>query len=127
MLAANIAPGMNREFTAEQWTNIIDRKMWYECVKEAQDMVNDDITVDIQGYDIDGDVVKAARENAKRAGVDHLIHFQQRPVAELHHPKKYGFIVTNPPYGERLEVKADLPELNCQIGEAYRRLDAWSM
>ena len=96
MIAANIAPGMNREFTAEQWTNIIDRKMWYECVKEAQDMVNDDITVDIQGYDIDGDVVKAARENAKRAGVDHLIHFQQRPVAELHHPKKYGFIVTNP-------------------------------
>lgn len=90
-------------------------------------MVNDDITVDIQGYDIDGDVVKAARENAKRAGVDHLIHFQQRPVAELHHPKKYGFIVTNPPYGERLEDKADLPELYSQIGEAYRRLDAWSM
>ena len=127
MMAANIAPGMNREFTAEQWTNIIDRKVWYECVKEAQDMVNDDITVDIQGYDIDGDVVKAARENAKRAGVDHLIHFQQRPVAELHHPKKYGFIVTNPPYGERLEDKADLPELYSQIGEAYRRLDAWSM
>ena len=75
-----------------------------------------DITVDIQGYDIDGDVVKAARENAKRAGVDHLIHFQQRPVAELHHPKKYGFIVTNPPYGERLEDKADLPELYSQIG-----------
>ena len=117
MIAANIAPGMNREFTAEQWTNIIDRKVWYECVKEAQDMVNDDITVDIQG----------ARENAKRAGVDHLIHFQQRPVAELHHPKKYGFIVTNPPYGERLEDKADLPELYSQIGEAYRRLDAWSM
>ena len=127
MIAANIAPGMNREFTAEQWTNIIDRKVWYECVKEAQDMVNDDITVDIQGYDIDGDVVKAARENAKRAGVDHLIHFQQRPVAELHHPKKYGFIVTTPPYGERLEDKADLPELYSQIGEAYRRLDAWSM
>ena len=127
MMAADIAPGMNREFTAEQWTNIIDRKVWYECVKEAQDMVNDDITVDIQGYDIDGDVVKAARENAKRAGVDHLIHFQQRPVAELHHPKKYGFIVTNPPYGERLEDKADLPELYSQIGEAYRRLDAWSM
>ena len=131
MIAANIAPGMNREFTAEQWTNIIDRKVWYECVKEAQDMVNDDITVDIQGYDIDGDVVKAARENArenaKLAGVDHLIHFQQRPVAELHHPKKYGFIVTNPPYGERLEDKADLPELYSQIGEAYRRLDAWSM
>lgn len=127
MIAANMAPGMNREFTAEQWTNIIDRKLWYECVREAQDMVEENVTVDIQGYDIDGDVVKAARENAKRAGVEHLIHFQQRPVAELRHPKKYGFVVTNPPYGERLEDKADLPELYRQIGEAYRNLDSWSM
>lgn len=127
MIAANMAPGMNREFTAEQWTNLIDRKLWYECVREAQDMVEENVTVDIQGYDIDGDVVKAARENAKRAGVEHLIHFQQRPVAQLRHPKKYGFIVTNPPYGERLEDKADLPELYGQIGEAYRSLDSWSM
>ena len=127
MIAANIAPGMNREFTAESWTNLIDRKMWYECVKEAEEMIDHDVQADIQGYDIDADVVKAARENAKRAGVEHLIHFQQRPVAELHHPKKYGFIVTNPPYGERLEEKADLPELYGQIGEAYRGLDSWSM
>jgi len=127
MIAANIAPGMNREFTAESWTNLIERKMWYECVKEAEEMIDRDVQADIQGYDIDADVVKAARENAKRAGVEHLIHFQQRPVAELHHPKKYGFIVTNPPYGERLEEKADLPELYGQIGEAYRGLDSWSM
>ena len=127
MIAANIAPGMNREFTAEQWTNIIDRKAWYECVKEAQDMVNDDITVDIQGYDIDGDVVKAARENAKRAGVDHLIHFQQRAVKDLRHPKPYGFIITNPPYGERLEEKENLTQLYREIGESYERLDKWSM
>ena len=127
MIAANIAPGMNREFTAESWTNLIDRKMWYECVKEAEEMIDRDVQADNQGYDIDADVVKAARENAKRAGVEHLIHFQQRPVAELHHPKKYGFIVTNPPYGERLEEKADLPELYGQIGEAYRGLDSWSM
>ncbi len=127
MIAANIAPGMNREFTAESWTNLIDRKTWYDCVREAEDMIDRDVQVDIQGYDIDGDVVKAARENAKRAGVEHLIHFQQRPVAELHHPKKYGFIVTNPPYGERLEEKANLPELYGQIGEAYRGLDSWSM
>lgn len=127
MIAAGIAPGMNREFTAEKWTNFIDHRMWYECVQEAQDMVHTDVNTDIQGYDIDGDVIRAARENAKRAGVDHLIHFQQRPVAELRHPKKYGFIVTNPPYGERLEEKKDLPALYGQIGEAYRNLDAWSM
>lgn len=127
MIAANIAPGMNRSFTAESWTNLIPKTMWYETIQEAQDMVDASIEVDIQGYDIDGAVVKAARENAKRAGVDHMIHFQQRAVADLHHPKKYGFIITNPPYGERLEDKKDLPELYGQIGEAYRGLDAWSM
>lgn len=127
MIAANIAPGMNRDFTAEEWTNLIDRKLWYECVKEAEDMIDTTVKVDIQGYDIDGDVIKAARENAKRAGVEHMIHFQQRAVADLSHPKKYGFIITNPPYGERLEDKADLPELYTQIGQAYQRLDSWSM
>ena len=127
MIAANIAPGLNREFTAEAWTNIIPKKMWYDTVQEAQDMVDTDIKVDIQGYDIDKDVVNAARENAKRAGVDHLIHFQQRPVCELHHPKKYGFIISNPPYGERIEEKSALPALYSQIGEAYKGLDSWSM
>ena len=127
MIAANIAPGMNREFTAEAWTNIIPKQLWYDAVEEAQDMVDKDIQVDIQGYDLDGEVVKAARENAKRAGVDHLIHFQQRDVAKLSHPKKYGFIITNPPYGERLEDKADLPELYTTIGDVYKNLDAWSM
>ena len=127
MIAAKIAPGMNRDFTAEEWTNMIDRKLWYECVKEAEDMIDTTVKVDIQGYDIDGDVIKAARENAKRAGVEHMIHFQQRAVADLSHPKKYGFIITNPPYGERLEDKADLPALYTQIGQAYQRLDSWSM
>lgn len=127
MMAANIAPGMNREFTAEQWTNLIPRQLWYDVVSEAEEMIDTDIKVDIQGYDIDGEVVKAARDNARRAGVDHLIHFQQRAVADLKHPKKYGFVISNPPYGERLEDKADLPELYTQIGNAYAGLDAWSM
>lgn len=127
MIAANIAPGMNRQFTAEQWKNLIPKQLWYDTVEEAQDLMDADIQVDIQGYDIDAEVVKAARENAKRAGVDHLIHFQQRAVADLHHPKKYGFVITNPPYGERLEEKADLPELYTQIGQAYAGLDSWSL
>ena len=127
MMAANIAPGMNREFTGEQWTNLIPRQLWYDAVSEAEEMIDTDIKVDIQGYDIDGEVVKAARDNARRAGVDHLIHFQQRGVADLKHPKKYGFVISNPPYGERLEDKADLPELYTQIGNAYAGLDAWSM
>lgn len=127
MIAANIAPGMKRHFLAETWDNLIPKELWQECFMEAEEMVNTDIEVDVQGYDIDGDVIKAARENAKRAGVEDLIHFQQRPVKELHHPKKYGFIITNPPYGERLEEKEALPALYKEIGMAYQNLDAWSL
>lgn len=127
MIAANIAPGMKRRFLSETWENLIEKDLWKECFKEARDMVNTDISVDIQGYDIDGDIIKAARDNAKRAGVEHLIHFQQRGISDLHHPKKYGFIFTNPPYGERLEEKKALPDLYQQIGQAYRGLDSWSM
>lgn len=127
MMAANIAPGMNRSFVAEEWTNLIPRKLWYEAVQEANDLICKDVETDIQGYDLDADVVKMARENAKRAGVEQLIHFQQRDAAQLHHPKKYGFLITNPPYGERLEEKEALPELYRMIGEVYRRLDSWSL
>ena len=126
MMAANIAPGMNREFTAEEWTNLIDRKYWYEAVNEAHDLIDTDIDTDIQGYDIDGNVLKTARKNAADAGVDHLIHFQQREVSRLSHPGKYGFIITNPPYGERLEEKEALPKLYREFGESFRRLDTWS-
>ena len=96
MIAANIAPGMNRQFTAEQWKNLIPKQLWYDTVEEAQDLMDADIQVDIQGYD-------------------------------MHHPKKYGFVITNPPYGERLEEKEDLPELYTQIGQAYAGLDSWSL
>ncbi len=126
MIAANIAPGMNRSFLAEQWSNLVPKKSWYNAMDEAQELVDDKIETDIQGYDIDPNVVKAARENARLAGVDHLIHFQQRPVSALNHPKKYGFVITNPPYGERIEEKANLPQLYREIGEAFQRLDCWS-
>ncbi len=126
MIAANIAPGMNRSFLSEEWKNIIPRKCWYDAMDEANEMVDDSVNVDIQGYDLDGDVIKAARANAELAGVAHMIHFQQRPVSELSHPKKYGFIITNPPYGERIEDKKNLPALYTQIGERFRGLDSWS-
>ena len=126
MMAANIAPGMNRSFTAEEWTNLIPKKEWYDAVNEANDLIQDDVEVDIQGYDIDPDVVRAARKNAEDAGVDHMIHFQQRAVQDLRHPKKYGFIITNPPYGERLEEKKELPKLYSDFGESFRTLDSWS-
>lgn len=127
MIAADIAPGMNRSFLAEDWKHLVPRRCWYEALEEAQERVNLDIQTDIQGYDIDPEALKAARSNSKMAGVDKLIHFQQRSVKELRHPKPYGFIITNPPYGERLEEKAALPALYREIGESYQRLDKWSM
>ena len=127
MIAANMAPGANRSFTAEKWTNILGRKSWYQAVEEANDRMDVRIETDIQGYDLDRDIIRAARQNAAAAGVDHLIHFQQRAVSELSHPGKYGFLISNPPYGERLEEKEHLPALYTEIGERFRGLDSWSM
>ncbi len=127
MMAANMAPGMNRGFSAENWEHIVGRKNWYDTIDEAREMVDTGMETDIQGYDIDHDMVTIARENARLAGVDHLIHFQQRPASQLSHSKKYGFIITNPPYGERLEEKENLAALYRTIGERFNRLDAWSM
>jgi len=127
MIAANIAPGMNRHFTAERWTHIIPSSNWSDVREEAQEEINLDIETDIQGFDIDSDVIQIARINAQKAGVENLIHFQTRPVSELSHRKKYGFIVTNPPYGERIGEQDELPKLYETIGERYRTLDSWSM
>ena len=127
MMAANMAPGRNRSFTAEEWPHIIGKKVWYDAMDEAEEMIDLSVETDIQGYDIDEDMVKIARENARMAGVDKLIHFQRRGVEDLHHPKKYGFIITNPPYGERLQDKSQMPQLYRTIGERFRELDSWSM
>lgn len=126
MMGMNIAPGMDREFTAENWTSVLPKKAWYEAVEEAEDLVDRNVSLTIQGYDIDDKVLEAARANAELAGVDAQIHFQRRDMRELSHAKKYGFIITNPPYGERLEEKADMPELYREIGKAFSRLDSWS-
>ena len=126
MLAANMAPGMKRHFLAEKWENLIPVRHFEDAREEAADLVDLSVETDIQGYDIDGEIIKAARANARMAGVEQLIHFQQRPVSELSHPKKYGFVITNPPYGERLEEKKNLPALYKEMGDAFRRLDSWS-
>lgn len=126
MLGANIAPGMNRSFTGEEWRNLVPKSEWYDAVQEAEDMILRDVKMDIQGYDIDGKIVKVASANAMEAGVEQYIHFQQRPVSQLHHPKKYGFVITNPPYGQRLEELEDMPALYREMGQAFERLDCWS-
>ena len=127
MMAANIAPGARRTFTAEEWPHLISPIEWKDIKEEAEELVDDNIETDIQAYDIDENAVALARQNARLAGVEHLIHFQQRDVRNLSHSKKYGFIITNPPYGERIEEKKNLPELYNTIGERFRALDSWSL
>ena len=127
LMAAGIAPGMNRSFTAQTWPHIVGRQIWKDTFGEAREGIDLTVRPDIQGFDIDDHMVSIARENAKLAGVDKLIHFQRRGVAELSHPKKYGFLITNPPYGERLQERDEMPALYRIIGERYRALDSWSM
>ncbi len=127
LIGANIAPGINRSFTAEEWTHIIPKKEWYNAVNEAQDLIIHGLDMDIQGYDIDNNAIKAAMENARNADVGHLIHFQRRAVNQLSHRKKYGFIITNPPYGKRLEASDEIPLIYKELGQAYKNLDEWSM
>ncbi|MBE5946823.1 MAG: class I SAM-dependent RNA methyltransferase [Lachnospiraceae bacterium] len=127
MIGANIAPGMNREFNADSWEKIVSKKNWYNAYDEAHDLIRHDVEMNIQGYDLDPDIVKCAMANAREAGVDKYIHFQARDVKDLKNPKHYGFIITNPPYGERLEEKEALPGLYKTIGESFAGLEDWSM
>lgn len=121
---ANIAPGLNQEFAAENW-GIIDPTVWREAREEARDSI-EHTDFRILGYDIDDKALRAARQNAKAAGVDKYIHFQQRDVRDLATKHKYGFIVTNPPYGVRMEEGDTVESLYRDMGKAFKKLDTWS-
>lgn len=125
MIGANMAPGLNREFIAEGWTNFIDKKLWSKVADEA---IAAERTPDmnIQGYDLDFRVLKIARENAELAGVADYIHFQDRPFEKFSSPKQYGVVITNPPYGERLDNKEVVEKLYASMGEILEPYDTWS-
>lgn len=127
MMAAHMAPGVNRSFTAMTWNHLIPEKEWTEVREEAKEEIDLNVETDIQGYDLDETMVEYARQNARLAGVEHLIHFQKRGVDQLSHSRKYGFVITNPPYGERLEEKEALFDLYHTIGERFKKLDDWSL
>ena len=127
MMAKEIAPGLQRHFTAEAWERLCPLELWNEARADCRARIRTDRDCDLQGYDIDGRVLRTARENAQRAGVAELIHFQERDVRELSHAKPYGFIITNPPYGERMGEESELDDLYRSLGQAYRSLKDWSM
>ena len=126
MIGLNIAPGMKRDFQAMAWDNILPKSLFKEAKKEAEDLIDRDTKLSIQGYDLDTSALDAARGNLTLAGLEGNIHFQQRDMRDISSAKKYGFIITNPPYGERLEEKEAMPKLYEEMGKAFQRLDEWS-
>lgn len=126
LIGLNIAPGMKRDFQAMAWDNILPKSLFKEAKKEAEDLIDRETKLSIQGYDLDTSALDAARGNLALAGLEGNIHFQQRDMRDISSAKKYGFIITNPPYGERLEEKEAMPQLYREMGKAFQRLDEWS-
>jgi len=127
LMAANIAPGMKRRFRAQTWENLMAKKLWKDVFDEAKDLVDLSCHPDITGTDIDPSMIDIAKQNAKLAGVDKLISFRQCDVAQFSHPASYGFMITNPPYGERLMGEEDVRPLYDSLRKTFNSLDKWSL
>lgn len=125
LIGLNIAPGINRSFVAETWPNI-PKKMWDTAREEARDSVKRDKELRIQGSDISEEVMSLARYHAKRAGVESAIHLQRLPMSEISSRYKYGFIICNPPYGERIGEMKQVEKLYKEMGQVFGKLDTWS-
>lgn len=123
MIAQNIAPGVNRSFVCETWPSI--SKDVFESVREGARRSEKHKDISIIGYDIDYRVLKVAMENAKKAGVDKYIKFQKRDFMEFSTSRKHGFIVSNPPYGERIGEEKTLPLIYKHMGNMKKKLESW--
>lgn len=124
MIGKNIAPGLNRHFVSEQW-NIIPKDLWEDIRNYAKKSINKK-EFRILASDIDGRVLRTAMSNARKAGVQDLIAFQKLDMKEFSSKKRYGFIITNPPYGERLGEVKEAEELYKLMGTVYSKLKDWS-
>lgn len=125
LIGRNIAPGLRRSFAAEHWPRL-PRKLWHRVRQEAEAAIDWERPLEIMGTDIDGEILKAARQNAKRAGVFADIHLQQMPISQVRSSKRYGVMITNPPYGERLSDKQSVTQLYKELAETIEPLDTWS-
>ena len=125
MIGANIMPGINRNFQGEE-LSFISKDDWIQARKEAIEKENQK-EFKIYAYDIDPEMVKLAKSNAELAGVDHLIDFMKSDARKFHSTNEYGFIITNPPYGERMGEKEAVYELYKDLGRVFRRIPTWSV
>ncbi|SCZ76640.1 putative N6-adenine-specific DNA methylase [Acidaminobacter hydrogenoformans DSM 2784] len=125
LIGLNQAPGLNRKFDSEHW-HWMPASVWDFERNTARNMIRKDTNFMLEGYDIDPRSIRIARENAEKAGVSQCIHFQTRDVAELSSKDKYGYILTNPPYGERLSDLRQVEKLYSIMGDRFVKLDTWS-
>lgn len=125
LMGMNIAPGLSRKFISETW-DIIPKETWKIVRKEAYTSIDFTRELSIEGYDIDERVIRIATQNAIKAGVEECIHFQRRPVSELSSSKANGFVICNPPYGERLSDNENVEALYKEMGNVFRALPNWS-
>lgn len=131
LIAKNIAPGIERDFISMSWENLIPWKYWEDALDEARDNEKRDAEVNIYGYDLDITNIGHAKANAALAGVEGSIHFKEANVSDIipdfyKFRNNYGFIITNPPYGERLS-EGELKPLYNALGNLSRELSTWSM
>lgn len=123
MIMQNIAPGLNREFVSENWP--IMPPNIYSQVRDGARKAIKHKDIKLLGYDIDHRVLRTAKENARKAGVLDYIEFQERDFRKFSNKHKYGFIISNPPYGERLSDKNEVKELYGIFGEYKRKYEDW--
>jgi putative N6-adenine-specific DNA methylase len=124
LIGCSIAPGLKRTFVAESWQTI-PKKIWDTARDEAAQMITDQHQ-EIYASDMESVVFRQAVANAERAGVAKMITFQKKPIEELSSKKKYGCVICNPPYGERLGTKESTEKLYRSMGEIFSKLDTWS-
>ncbi|MFL5409417.1 MAG: class I SAM-dependent RNA methyltransferase [Myxococcales bacterium] len=116
LIARRRAPGIARSFALERWPGF-DAAMLGKLRDEARAREIEKEPHPVAASDADPAAVRAARENAKRAGVD--LRIEERPLREVRLDPGAGLIVTNPPYGVR--VSADLIRLYSELGDLVRR------
>ncbi len=126
LIARNIAPGINRGFTCENWPRI-SRELWKQAREEAKDKQRSKVPVQLVGQDIDGKVLRLAKKHAAEAGVGTDIDFKRDDVLELKKTRDYGVIICNPPYGERLGDSSSAEAIYDDMADAFAAFDTWSI
>ncbi|PGS48267.1 class I SAM-dependent RNA methyltransferase [Bacillus sp. AFS041924] len=125
LIGQNIAPGSFRSFASEDW-HWIGKKRWNEARQEADDLANYDQKLEIIGSDIDHRMINVSKANADEIGLSDSIEFKQMQVRDFTTRSEYGYVVTNPPYGERLNDRPYVEKLYSDMGNVFTKLETWS-